>query len=112
MTPLIEAAGFDAMDIEGMVEYSTGGRAVARMSQPNVFVVGPAAQLPPVEEGNEIGTVAENSAALFRYADRTAVFAAHLPQFALPAEPDPPPPPIINSVSMQGEPNQFPGESR
>jgi hypothetical protein len=109
---VVWAGGFDAMDIEGMVEYSTGGRAVARMSQPNVFVVGPAAQLPPVEEGDELGTVAENSAALFRYADRTAVFAAHLPQFALPAEPDPPPPPSITSVTMQGEPNQFPGEMR
>lgn len=81
---VIWAAGFDAMDVDGMVEYSTGGRPVARMLESGVFVVGPASQLSVQPETNEASTqIPENSAALFRYADRTAAFAMHLPSFSL-----------------------------
>lgn len=116
---VIWAGGFKNFDVEGMVEYTAGGRAVARMIEPNVFVVGPAAQLPPVEEADEAGSVPENSAALFRYADRTAAFAMGLPQFALiPPDPDPVPvasgeiprPSMPQSVNITEEGVMYPGE--
>lgn len=81
---VIWAAGFKPMNVEGTVEYKAGGRSIARMMESGLFVVGPAAQIDTATEANVPDKVPENSAAVFRYADRTAAFAMHLPQLALP----------------------------
>lgn len=87
---VIWATGFIPMDIEPMVDYRTGGRIVAKMAESGLFVVGPAAQIVDEREANVPQTVPENTAAVFRYADRTAAFAMHLPELELPAAPSAP----------------------
>jgi hypothetical protein len=80
---------------EGIAElptYEVGGRGVARMRESGVLYVGPAAQLAPANEQNLVAAeaVPENTAAVFRYADRTAALAMHLPSLDLPrAKPRP-----------------------
>jgi hypothetical protein len=81
---VIFAAGFTGMDVADMIEYRAGGRVVARMGESGLFVIGPAAKIADeVREANVPTTVPENSAALFRYADRTAALAKHLPALEL-----------------------------
>lgn len=82
---VIWAAGFDAMDVSNMVDYRAGGRIVAKMAESGLFVVGPAAQIVDTRENNVPQTVPENTAAVFRYADRTAALAMHLPELELPS---------------------------
>lgn len=82
---VIWAAGFNPMDVSGMVDFRAGGRIVAKMStEDGVFIVGPAAQIVDDREANVPQTVPENTAAVFRYADRTAALAMHLPAWDLP----------------------------
>lgn len=83
---VIWAAGFDAMDVSQMVDYRAGGRIVAKMAESGLFVVGPAAQIVDDREANVPTTVPENTAAVFRYADRTAALASHLPEWELPPD--------------------------
>lgn len=82
---VIWATGFDAGDVADAMEYKIGGRVVARMRPENaMFIVGPAAQISEAAEANVPSTVPENTAALFRYADRTATLAMSLPTLELP----------------------------
>lgn len=81
---VIWAAGFTPPDVSGLIEYKAGGRVVARMEESGVFYVGPVAQISDAREQNVPGTVPENSAAAFRYTDRTASLAMHLPEWDLP----------------------------
>ena len=81
---VIWATGFTpGLDVESMIEYRQGGRALARMAESGVFVVGPAADLADAREYNVPSEVPENAVAVFRYADRTAALAMHLPRLTL-----------------------------
>lgn len=82
---VIWATGFESMDVSRMVNYKTGGRIVGKMAESGLFVVGPAAQIVDDRERNVPQTVPENTAAVFRYADRTAALASHLPELELPS---------------------------
>jgi hypothetical protein len=85
---VVWATGFNSnVDVADMAEYRAGGRVVARMKESGVFVVGPAAAIVVTPEANVPQTVPENTAAVFRYADRTASLAMHLPALALPESP-------------------------
>lgn len=62
----------------GYNSFNVGGREVAREIEPKTFTIGPTAQLPFNPPAGS-ADVAENTVALFRYADLTANFALAQP---------------------------------
>lgn len=82
---VIWATGFTPqLDVSDWSVYKAGGREVARMEESSVFAIGPASQITDTPEANVPETVPENAAAVFRYADRTAALAKHLPAYGFP----------------------------
>lgn len=79
---VIWATGFTPqLDVSDWSVYKAGRREVARMAESSVFAIGPASQIKDTREANVPDTVPENAAAVFRYADRTAALAKHLPAY-------------------------------
>lgn len=79
---VVWATGFTPqLDVSDWYVYKAGRREVARMAESSVFVIGPASQIKDTKEANVPDTVPENAAAVFRYADRTAALAKHLPAY-------------------------------
>lgn len=81
----IIATGFRGSSLLGGSEVAyypileKGSRSLARDLDDASYVIGPAAQFPPDQVPNLKQNVAENTVALFRYADRTAAFAMAMP---------------------------------
>lgn len=85
-------------DVSSFGQFSVGGRVVARAGSvadsQDAFIIGPAAKLETNGEANVLGPVLENTAAVWRYADRTASLAMSLPATGVEevTEPDEPKP--------------------
>lgn len=78
---IIWAGGFTPHDYPGQ-PVTVGGRTVAKEWGNGEFIIGPAASLTIREEPDFVRDFTENSVALFRYADRTAMLATELPDVA------------------------------
>lgn len=100
---VVWAGGFNSLNIGNAQPYLVMGRNVARTDS-GIFIVGPAAQLPE-EADLATANVPENTVAVFRYADRTAVLAMSLPGLVLGEEdpnsvPDSIPEAEVSAVSI------------